>query len=187
MTSITLPSNATDPSQITSESAPTTRVNPSTGLPSGGEPLQIGDRWYKPSTGKEGFWNGSIFSSLAEKTISGVQRSGSASGEWRDMLVRTGGLDQKFIITQFILDYLQVVANYRFAAYLMPVGANTPFTTVFDQNLLIAGARTIIVATPNLVVDGGTQSQISTYMTRLDGTASAYNFNFNISYREIMQ
>lgn len=51
MTSIILPSNATDPSQITSGIVPTTRVNPSTGLPSGGAALQNGDRWYKPVDG----------------------------------------------------------------------------------------------------------------------------------------
>ena len=61
MTSIILPSNATDPSQITSEIVPTTRVNPSTGLPSGGDPLQIGDRWYKPSMGQEAYWNGALW------------------------------------------------------------------------------------------------------------------------------
>lgn len=71
MTSIILPSNATDPSQITSEIVPTTRVNPSTGLPSGGDPLQIGDRWYKPSLLREGFYDGAIWLSAPITVTSG--------------------------------------------------------------------------------------------------------------------
>jgi hypothetical protein len=69
MTSIILPSNTTDPSQITSETAPTTRVNPSTGLPSGGADLQIGDRWYKPSKQQEGFWNGTLWLSQRDTVV----------------------------------------------------------------------------------------------------------------------
>ena len=52
---------SSDPSQIVSSTLPTTRVNPSTGLPSGGAALQNGDRWYNPSTGIEGFWNGTYW------------------------------------------------------------------------------------------------------------------------------
>jgi hypothetical protein len=61
MTSIILPSNTTDPSQITSDTLPTTRAD--------GSPLQIGDRWYKPSMGQEGFWNGTYWLSA---TLYGV-------------------------------------------------------------------------------------------------------------------
>jgi hypothetical protein len=71
MTSIILPSNTTDPSQIVSNTLPTTRVNPSTGLPSGGSPLQIGDRWYKPSMGQEGFYDGAIWLSAPITVTSG--------------------------------------------------------------------------------------------------------------------
>jgi hypothetical protein len=53
MTSIILPSNTTDPSQITSNTLPTTRTD--------GSALQIGDRWYKPSKQQEGFWNGTLW------------------------------------------------------------------------------------------------------------------------------
>lgn len=44
---------ASDPSQITSETAPTTRAD--------GSALQQGDRWYNPSTGVNGFWNGTYW------------------------------------------------------------------------------------------------------------------------------
>lgn len=47
---INLTNPPTDPSQITSESAPTTRAD--------GSALVIGDRWYKASIAQEGFWNG---------------------------------------------------------------------------------------------------------------------------------
>ena len=55
----------TDPSQITSETAPTTRAD--------GSALQVGDRWYKPSTGKEGFWNGTYWLNTVPLIYSGFQ------------------------------------------------------------------------------------------------------------------
>ena len=72
---------SSDPSQITSETAPTTRVNPSTGLPSGGDPLQIGDRWYKPSMGQEGFWNGTLWLTQRDTVVarSGLNSAFSAT------------------------------------------------------------------------------------------------------------
>ncbi len=79
MTSIILPSNTTDPSQITSNTLPTTRVNPSTGLPSGGADLQIGDRWYNPTTGKEGFWNGALWLSAIPFVFQGFRVLPSSS------------------------------------------------------------------------------------------------------------
>lgn len=44
---------SSDPSQIVSSTLPTTRV--------GGAALQNGDRWYNPTTGREGSWNGTLW------------------------------------------------------------------------------------------------------------------------------
>lgn len=65
--------SASDPSQITSETAPTTRAD--------GSALQVGDRWYKPSVGQEGFWNSTLWLSTTEYILGTVTAGNlSASG-----------------------------------------------------------------------------------------------------------
>lgn len=64
---INLTNPPTDLSQITNETAPTTRAD--------GSALQVGDRWYKPSESRVGSWNGTLW--LTQK---------------EDMVIRTGVL-----------------------------------------------------------------------------------------------
>lgn len=69
---------SSDPSQITSETAPTTRV--------GGAALQNGDRWYKPTTGEEGFWNGVLWLGKLQTWDLSTLASTTAPLFWRQAL-----------------------------------------------------------------------------------------------------
>ena len=63
---------AADPSQITSTSKPTTRAD--------GSALQQGDRWYNPSTGVDGFWNGTYWLSSFILSCSALGRDAGYTG-----------------------------------------------------------------------------------------------------------
>lgn len=125
---------SSDPSQITSETAPTTRVNPSTGLPSGGAALQIGDRWYKPSNGQEGFWNGTLWLSTTVYTNVWAVLTATISGNGASMTTPVfGGADASIWFEKFVVNGTfaspQDGSNYRTFAVFANTGSSTILAT----------------------------------------------------------
>ena len=98
-----------DPSQIVSSTLPTTRVNPSTGLPSGGAALQNGDRWYNPTTGEEGFWNGTLWLTQREDMIVRTGLTGSLSATNTNYAPNTGFIPLKSAANNLLFIHKTIV------------------------------------------------------------------------------
>lgn len=109
MTSIILPSNTTDPSQIVSSTLPTTRVNPSTGLPSGGAALQNGDRWYNPSMRQEAYWNGTLWLTQREDMLVHTGLTGALSATNTNYQPNSGFLPLKSTANNLLFIHKTIV------------------------------------------------------------------------------
>ena len=100
---------AADPSQIVSSTLPTTRVNPSTGLPSGGAALQNGDRWYDLTTRRIGFWNGTLWLTQREDMTVHTGLTGSLSATSTNYQLNTGFISLKSTANNLLFIHKTIV------------------------------------------------------------------------------
>jgi hypothetical protein len=145
MTSIILPSNTTDPSQITSNTLPTTRTD--------GSALQIGDRWYKPSMGQEGFWNGTLWLTINQFNLSGAVSTAAASGGSNHYNVSQqslggGEIFGGMFVRNLRIKYravgtitLQNSSNHRRIAFTIRGSSNAIRTFNFNASYLLDGVQ----------------------------------------------
>ena len=144
---------SSDPSQIVSSTLPTTRVNPSTGLPSGGAALQNGDRWYNPTTGEEGFWNGTLWLTINQFNLSGAVSTAAASGGFNNYNVSQqslggGEIFGGMFVRNLRIKYravgtitLQDSSNHRRIAFTIRGSSNAVRTFTFNANYLLDGVQ----------------------------------------------
>ena len=184
MTSIILPSNATDPSQIVSSTLPTTRVNSSTGLPSGGAALQNGDRWYKPTTGEEGFWNGTLWLSTTVYTNVWAVLTLTVSGNGSSITTPVfGGADASIWFEKFVVNGTfaspQDGSNYRTFTVVANTGSSTILATANSIGLTNRAKiiRPINVAAPT--------HSIGLSVGFVGSPGAITSFGMTVFYREI--
>lgn len=136
---------ASDPSQITSETAPTTRAD--------GSPLQVGDRWHKPSTGEEGFWNGTLWLTINQFNLSGAVSTAAVSGGFNNYVLAQNSLGGSQIFNGLFVRNLRIkyrangaitlqdASNYRRIVLTVRGVSNVIRTFNFDVIYLLNGVQ----------------------------------------------
>lgn len=185
---------AADPSQIVSSTLPTTRVNPSTGLPSGGDPLQVGDRWYKPSMGREGFWNGSLWLSIYQNNacLAGGVNSSSGGGAASTNLIAIpqSGIFWESIEIGLSLATPQDASNYWVIAF-NPTGSAGTLSYSYDLRDYAAfisstNQNTNIIWTTNIFLAGTSYGTINLLLTRVGSPAALTTNQRVLRYRDVL-
>ena len=135
----------TDPSQITSETAPTTRAD--------GSALVIGNRWYKPSNGQEGFWNGTLWLSTKQIVFTRYRVVSNSSNLTFPSTADVDGQDVPMNAPIFL-------ESVSYAVTLATTGDENNYRAFRVQRRLTTGSAVAVYDSPVKLFDSSVRQQI---------------------------
>ena len=155
-----------------------------------GSALVIGDRWVNPSTGTEGFWNGTYWLSLSPKFIgNGSFVSATINNSYSGAVISSLDFLEKVYVEYKILTGNIDAANH-YTLSVKPLrgdGAGLGTLSQINGQLLNSPISAALVFSPNVVLSGFAEIIIGLQgvYTRV-GTAGGINVSIVGKYREVL-